>query len=145
MKKKVSLKNKIMAFGFLLSITLVIASCTKKKDATNSPLFVLEQIKKDIEAGDLKKMSSNFCAADAKKFNTTSGIGELIFGSRGKALIDLLKRILFESHQLNFDNIAFKNETISDNTATVEVYNTKKEKTRTLHFVKEGDNWKLCR
>jgi hypothetical protein len=147
MTKKANLKSSsfFICFTSMVAFSSLLISCSKKKDASNSPLFVLEQIKKEVEAGDLKTMSTHFCAADAKKFNTASGIGELILGSRGKALIDLLKRKLFESHQLNFDNIQFKNEHIDGNTATVDAYNTKKEKTRTFHFAKEADTWKMCR
>lgn len=123
----------------------MFASCTTKKDASNSPVFVLEQIKKNIEDGDSKLLLTHLCEKDAQKFKTANSVGEIVFGTTGKAIADLLKKKLADSHQLSFENITFNNEKITGNTATVDAYNTKKEKTKIYHFIKENDVWKICK
>jgi hypothetical protein len=123
---------------------LIIVSCNTKKDATNSPLFVMNEIKKAVEIGDTKTMTTHFCKKNASIINTFNTISILVAGNKGSFVVDLIKKKLTETHQLNFDNYEFKNEKINDNRATIESYNIKKEKTSTFDFVKEEGMWKLC-
>ncbi len=130
--------------NILLIFTIVLISCNLKKDETNSPIFVLEQMKKNIEAGDTKILITHFCEKDAKKIQIGNTVAGVLLGQKGKFISDLIKKKLLESHQINFDNISFENEKITNNTATVESFNSKKEKTKTLHFIKENNIWKMC-
>jgi Domain of unknown function (DUF4878) len=137
-------KNRYLIIVILCTTTFFV-SCTKKKDATNSPSFVLELIKTNAQNGDLKLVAENFCDKDKRKLNTISTVGELLLGGIAKAILGLIKTHLLQNHQLDFDNMEFKNETINNSEATIEAYNKSKVKVKTFHFTKENDTWKMCK
>jgi hypothetical protein len=130
---------------FFCAFLFFFSSCTHTKDATNSPLFVLEQVKTAAEKADWKELTSHFCDKDKKKLETASTLGDLILGVRGKALVSIIKKQLFKIQEIDLENVVFKNEHIAGVAATVDVLNMKNEKTRTISFIKENGIWKICR
>jgi hypothetical protein len=138
------MKNKVMPFIVLLT-SIFIVSCTQKKDATNSPLFVMELIKGNAQNGDLKLVAENFCDKDKRKLNTISTVSELLLGGRAKAILGLIKTHLLQNHQLDFDNMEFKNEKVNKEDATIEAYNKSNVKIKTFNFTKENGTWKMCK
>ncbi len=142
MENKINNKN----FFFVCIIIVLFAfSCNTKKDATNSPLFVMEMIKTNAQNGDLKKVAEGFCDKDKRKLNTISTVSELLLGGRAKAILGLIKTHLLQNHQLDFDNMDFKNEKINKETATIEAYNKSNVKIKTFNFTKENGTWKMCK
>ena len=115
------------------------------KDATNSPLYVLQQMKANVQSGDVTGLANNMCDRDRKKLNTAYKVSQLLLGSRGKVISEFLSNHLFKNNELRFENIEFKDEKIDGETATVAAYNQKKEKTKIFNFVKEGNIWKMCK
>jgi hypothetical protein len=97
-----------------------------------------------VEAADTKALSTLLCKKDQNIINAVNTIGGAASGTVGKFVANLIKKQLANSHQLNFDNVRFRNEKISDNSATLESTNSKTGKQRIHHFVKEDGVWRLC-
>ena len=129
---------------FIFSILAISIGCNTKKDATNSPSFVLEQLKEQTQAGNIKEISKLLCEKDSKKLRNAYTIASIALGNRTDAIIEFAKNHLNNAFLFNQDGVTISNETVIQNQATITA--TKMgEKEKTFHFIKENNEWKLCK
>ncbi len=124
----------------MILLMIFIGACKAK---TNSPTNTLKDMCTTIRGAKISELESFLCKDDATALNSTmKGVEKIaVFGNMAveKIILDMvMKSIAFD------DKLEYKNENITGNTATVDVFVAKTNMSQTVHMVNEAGVWKVC-
>ncbi len=136
------MKNYFLGTLILASIML-IQSC-KNGGGSNSPTGALKSMALIAKDGDFKAMIKGFCKADATFMESLMPMMEMAAKASGKNMKELMKESMEKNGDLNLNDVEFKNEKITGDNATIDVYSKKENTTNTMTMKKESGSWKIC-
>ncbi len=124
----------------ILSMSIIIMSC--KSSSNETPKDVMKRLSANGKQGDLDAAFKEMCAADVAY--TKQLIKDL--AKQNNAEVNVFEKEVNEGFKKAYSgsDIAYENEKINGNQATIDAVNKTKGKTTTLPFIKEGGQWKIC-
>ncbi len=131
----------ILIVASVFITTLAMVSC---KSSTATPIGALKAMGTASKGNDYKAIAKFMCKPDREAMEKIVVLVEEMSKKLGKDVKEMMKEKMGNNDQFNMANVEFKNEKITGDNATVDIYNKTKQSTQTVTMKKEDGTWKMC-